>query len=101
MQTPPRRTAPAADARGGGGEVPPFTPEMIEAGAVLLGYGREFEVPEEGEFDGWAFDTTEDGDQWEAGRYLGYVRDFLFAAPADSEVVKLNTPEEGGGEGGM
>ena len=76
----------------------PKLPELPE-NAVLLGRGGSFRVPDNG-FIGWAMqpeawnpnDEDEDwGDLDERDEWMGADPDLFYAAPKDSEVVKLNT----------
>lgn len=62
-------------------------------GGVILGYGGTFKVPEKtvhryARFQGWVWI----GGKWHKGSQVGDLAGLLYAAPADSEVVRLNRP---------
>jgi len=62
--------------------------EPLPPGAVLLGKGGTFKVPS-GRFEGWTIDRS--WPKWDWGSYWGrLVPDIYFAAPAGSEIAKLN-----------
>lgn len=64
-------------------------------GCVVLGYGGTFKIPGELVY-GWSW--SEDGKGW-LGAKEWYMEDdsLIFAAPADSEVARMNSPEKPGG----
>lgn len=60
----------------------------VPEGYVYLGRGDTFEAPRR--FDGYAIDDRP-GDAWEASSiWNGGVEGYHYAAPADSEIIRLN-----------
>lgn len=62
----------------------------LPEGAVLLGYGGAFAIPESGKFKGWSMSLFTGERKWVEGTFYGLEPDALYAAPADSDVVRLN-----------
>lgn len=63
--------------------------ECLPEGAVFLGRGLEFkttEIP----FEGWLYDTLASLPHWIGCLCHGASKDLLYAAPKDSEIVRLN-----------
>jgi len=71
-----------------GGE-PRSLPPLPE-GAVYLGRGGEFEIQDGIFFDGWVFDPDAADARWIPYTWRGKCGTLHFAAPADSEIARLN-----------
>lgn len=68
-------------------------------GAVILGWGETFKVPHEGRFSGWSYETPNLGWERSGLQPLNGLRlTWIYAAPADSEVVRINQPFGNPGE---
>jgi hypothetical protein len=70
-----------------GNRLPEGLPPLPE-GAVYLGKGMAFERPKDG-FSGFASYGGDDPWEWQ-GVWFAHSRDLHYAAPADSEIVRLN-----------
>lgn len=71
------------------------TTPKLPVGAVLLGKGGTFKTI--GLFIGWVF-NPKTMEAWEIDRLYGDDSNLIYAAPADSEVARLNAPEPVTGE---
>lgn len=63
-------------------------------GAVLLGEGGTFKVPMSDGFEGWVAEPDAPRWDWD-GRLAGLAPHLYYAAPADSEIARLNGPKGG------
>lgn len=68
----------------------------LPEGAVYLGKGGEFSVPQGAPFSGWCAEQEVGFGDWYRGWYKGNSRCSHYAAPRDSEVARLNGFEADG-----
>lgn len=76
-----------------------MTPDLkAPEGCVILGYGGTFKVPGKSrqKIRCWAY-NEKIGSRWMEGYWWVDDPEYIFAAPADSEVVRMNSPEKSEG----
>ena len=71
-------------------KIPQEAIDTLPDGYVILGRGGEFDVPDEG-FDGLCMDAT-GNDRWDYYTWYGRSSGNVYAAPAGSDVVRMNRP---------
>ena len=74
-------------------EQTPVTIPLPPEGAVILGRGGQFKIPNDAGFEGWSI-AASGGKKWHYSSWFGNCSDVYYAAPYNSEIAKLNFGEK-------
>ena len=70
-------------------EIPQYAIDKLPEGYTILGHGGDFEC--NGEFLGLAITAYDETDNWDDDYYEGLSGNLIYAAPTNSDIVKLNS----------